>query len=787
MFHLEDEHQWSCSVRDLVKFVWQKGDLVQGQGLGRATLHQGAEGHRWLQNKKPTGYTSEVFLSHTEVRDRLSLKVSGRADGIYTQKKPQVLEEIKTTTQPLVLLHPDATALHWAQAKLYGAIYVAQHGLEQIDLQLTYLKLGSLEQRRFSKRFTSKALADFLEETLASYMDWIREVTAYRAKRNQILENCEFPYPVFRPGQQTLANRVQETVRQGHKLFVQAPTGSGKTMAVLFGAVLGLAKDHIHQIVYLTAKTVGRLAVENALLHLSNVGIQLKGLTITAKSAICPHPKSSCTRGDCPLLEGHFDRLKDAMKALFREATASRPQIEKIGRLHRVCPYYLAMAMMPFADVVIGDYNYVFDPRVSFGMALKDNAISRVFLIDEAHNLVARSRDMFSGDLLKSSFSKLLHEFTNNRQPLPVSIRAVVNAFLKLQKDVNWQDQSTQVSGSPPKAFMKALRHFCYQVEPLLLEPPALSFFQPLIDLYFKSLAFLRLSENPDISDLFYIEKKGTDVRAKLFAIDPSKRLAGTMAGPRNKAVFFSATLTPLDYFKSVLGGTRDDPNQVLPWPFPKRNLGVFLADGLSTRYQQRKVTAKGVSQFIHSFISGHRGNYLVYFPSFEYMNHILPLFQEAASGVEVIQQTPNMTDEAKEQYLAAFSDQTRKTVVGFAVLGGLFGEGIDLVGERLKGAVIVGPALPKVCMEQALIRDHFKQTKGKGFEFAYLYPGMTKVVQAAGRVIRSETDKGALLLIGQRFGLPDYRTLLPLEWTIQKVAAPTELDERLTRFWKVP
>jgi Rad3-related DNA helicase len=774
------------SVRDLIELVWRRGDLRPEPGL-RASPLEGIRGHQWIQRSRPEGYRPEVQLAREISRGELIVRASGRADGIEPGRNPPLVEEIKTIAHPLILLDEDSHPLHWAQAELYAALYARQVGAPAVDVQLTYLHLGSRQVRSFVRRKTAVDLERFAAETFERFLGWVEPLRSRRGERDASIRELGFPYPGYRPGQRELEGAVRATMGSGRRLFAQAPTGTGKTVAVALGALEALADGSADQLFFLTAKTTGRAAAEKAFDDLRRVGLTARTLTLVARDKICPHPRSACVTGDCPLAEGHYDRVGRAVQTALEERSLDRSALERVGDEQRVCPFLLSIAAIPWVDVVICDFNYVFDPRVSPKVMESFVVGRRAFLVDEAHNLVDRAREMFSAGLGVA-------EITAAARPARDVSRATVDALDRAiaaieiagdpeaGADLPWQ----RLEDVPPR-LVDALEVYIDEIEARLSESTS-RLDDRLLELYFRAHALVRLAERPSDRHAIYVEGGGAARRIEKLCVDPSEDLQARL-GRRNPVIFFSATLQPVSYFTRILAGGQRCDDVRFDSPFPPANLFVALADRVSTRYRNRAGSLDRVVELIAAVYRCRPANQIAYFPSYEYLTRAVERFAELFPDVPCAVQSAGMTEGERGEFLARFTDPRGAPVLGFAVLGGAFGEGIDLVGEHLSGAIVVGVGLPAICAERELIRDHFARSEGDrdaGFEFAYLFPGMNRVLQAAGRVIRSETDRGAVVLVGERFKEPRYRRLLPPEWgEIAAVRDAAELEDLLRGFWE--
>jgi len=773
------------AVTDLVAFVLRSGDLGGGGFTSAARLHEATRAHQKVQRSRPDGYQAEVYVSHLVERDELSLEIRGRIDGLMADGDRVLLEEIKTTEDELDPDQPD-NPVHWAQAQIYACILAAQHGLDQVDIQLTYVRLEPWEVHEDRRSFSADELAAFFEDVIVRYLRWARIYHAWCEERNQSIEELAFPFPEYRKGQREMAAAVYRAIQAQSRLFVQAPTGIGKTISALFPAVKAMAQDRGEKIFYLTARTVVRTVAEKAVDDMRQSGLKLKSLTLTARDKICFKPAGvdTCDPEQCEYAIGYFDRINDALEDIFQQDAFTRPLIEATARQHRVCPFEFSLELSLWSDAIICDYNYVFDPRVYLRRFFLDNAGDYTFLIDEAHNLVDRAREMFSADLFKTAVLAVKRAVGKAHPGLAEKLQAISRYLLDLGKRCEKYDEGEYwVDPELPEDLLPLLEKSLVEAEKVLVRGVSSPLREELIEFYFQVVAFLRIAELFDDHYTTYVEKAGREVHLRLFCLDPSKNVREALKRGTS-AAFFSATLTPLEYFREILGGEEDDALLSLDSPFPHENLHLLLADHIATTYRKREFTYDDVAGAIAAAVSQKSGNYLVYFPSYRYMEEIVERFRAVHPDVEILVQTTGMSESRREAFLSVFREDNPEIMVGFAVMGGIFGEGIDLVGERLSGAVIVGVGLPQLCLERDLIRYYFDAREIPGFEYAYTYPGMNRVLQAAGRVIRSAADRGMVLLIDQRFGQERYRRLFPSFWHPHRTRGSEPISTSLEMFW---
>lgn len=770
----------AIGVRELVEFVLTSGDLkVEFGGASRAV--DAIRLHQKIQQARPAGYAPEVPVAHQVEAPDVVLAIGGRIDGVFEAGAVPVVEEIKTTRRTPEECLREENPLHWGQAKVYAFLYAAARGRADIGVQLTYARLDTGAVREVRRYFTTAELQPFFEDLVARYLEWAALVSRWRRDRDEALQRLAFPFDGYRPGQRQMVAAVDATLRASGRIFIQAATGIGKTMAVLFPAVRALADRTCEKVFYLTARTTGRRAAEKALDEMRAHGLRLKSLSLTAKEKACFNPERACHPEECEVARGHYDRLPEARRALFEADAWTQAAVAAAARRFQVCPFEFALDLSQWADLIICDYNYAFDPKAYLRRFFLEGTGDYVFLVDEAHNLVDRSREMFSAELRKQPFLDL-------RRAVKGALPAVYRCLGKINAWMLDARQRAEAAGAPtadrraPEEVYPLLRDFTAAAEKWLEKNLKAAFREELLERYFETGAFLRVAEAFDESYAACYEAFSRDLRIRLFCIDPSRQIGDALDRCRS-AVFFSATLTPLDYFRTMLAC--DSVEAVsLPSPFPAENLAVFVADRLSTYYRHRDRTKSEVARILGRLVQPRPGHYLLFFPSYQYMRLVLEAFRSASPEADVIVQEPGMTEREREAFLARFDTDTPRSLVGFAVMGGIFGEGIDLVGARLSGAAVVGVGLPAVGLERELIRAHFADRMDQGFEYAYMYPGINRVLQAAGRVIRSEADRGVVLLIDQRYGSEHYRALLPPEWRPVRVRDGEALAAGLRRFW---
>jgi len=796
----------TISVRDLVEFVLRQGDLGgEREFVGSDRALAGIRGHQKIQRSRPTGYLTELPVEHRVETEEFTLQIRGRIDGLLITSQQVLLEEIKTVQGKW---NHEADPLHWAQAKFYAFMHAQENGLKELVLQLVYLELPAGKVTEFRQTFSFAELSDFFAATTAVYVDWLRERHHWCVDRDSTIAALVFPFPAYRPGQRELAVAAYRVLANGGRLFLAAPTGIGKTISTLFPAVKALGEGKLERIFYLTARTVGRAIAEKALADLRRAGLKLRAVTLTAKEKICVREGHPCDPLTCPLALGYYDRVKPAIREALAQEEITRSVLESVGQKYQVCPFELSLDVSVWADAIICDYNYVFDPQVYLRRHLAEDGGAYGFLVDEAHNLVDRAREMFSAELdgreildvkravqkaaprcakaltqLHAAMRGLGNDAESHAETFEASDTAVeLNLFPEKTPSIRNAEDGVTTSPEFPDSLLEPLETALDEAEAWLVKNQQAEFREALLGLYLRMHSFRRTADLYDERFVTIIENDPT-IKVRQFCLDPSMLLRKALA--RGKAaIFFSATLTPMDYYRTLLGGEPEDPVLQLASPFPSENLAVLIQDRIQTHFKGRAESLGEVVEAIATLVSGRRGNYLVYFPSYQYLNDTLQEFKLRHPSVPILVQRPGMSEPERDAFLAAFSVEHGETLVGFAVLGGIFGEGIDLVGERLIGAVIVGVGLPQLCVERNLIRDYFQQQNAAGFEYAYTFPGMNRVLQAIGRVIRSENDRGVVLLIDARFNETRYRRLFPAWWKYLRVRHTDGLRDAIGSFW---
>lgn len=776
-------HKIRISVKNLAEFLLHSGSLDNRfGGLERAV--EGARIHRRLQKAGGESYRAEVFLSRIIERNGFLYQIEGRADGVITTRDGVIIDEIKTTAAPPSMITENFNRAHWGQAMCYAHFYCVQQELERISVQITYFQVETEEIRRFHRNFTARELESFFLDLLDQYEKWAVIQRDWAHMRDVSIQALPFPFDTYRAGQREMAAAVYRTIAAKGRLFCQAPTGIGKTISALFPAIKAMGEGKAERIFYLTAKTVTRKAAEDAFDQMRQKGLRLKTITLTAKDKVCFLEERDCNPESCPYANGYYDRANKALYELVNDCeSVTRQAIECCAHKYRVCPFELSLDASLWCDAIVGDYNYLFDPVVYLKRFFGDAPGEYVFLVDEAHNLVDRARNMYSASLRKSSVLQGKKLVGKEERKLFRALNAVNAEMISLRKACGETHTLTQAEA--PKELLTTLNRFTSCYEEWAEEHRSTKADPLVLQLYFDTLFFLRIAELYDEHYVTYTTVNGSEVQVKLLCLDPSALLDIAMKRG-NSSILFSATLSPLDYFAEVLGGDEAAKKYALPSPFDPQNMELLVADRISTKYRDRERSLLPVTELLYAMLSGKKGNYLAYFPSYPYMNEVYRVFQERYPDVRTLLQTAGMDEEARMAFLDRFDTENAETLLGFCVLGGIYAEGIDLRGERLIGTAVVGVGLPQINAEQEILREYYDKTNGMGFSFAYQYPGMNKVLQAAGRVIRGEQDRGVVVLIDNRFSTSSYRELFPPHWRrFRTVRNAEELERAVQEFWK--
>ncbi len=852
------------SVRRLVEFLLREGDIDNRHQAGAENaMQEGSRIHRMLQKRMGSDYQAEVSLKAQFPADGYNIVVEGRADGILDVREKLMIDEIKGTYRDLNRMKRPV-AVHLAQAKCYAYLYTRQKPRDRVQVRLTYCNIETEDIRYFYEEYDLQELEKWFLELLKEYRKWSDFTWKWGGIRQTSLEALQFPFP-YRDGQKDLVSYVYQTIYHRKKLFIEAPTGVGKTVSTIFPAMKAMSKGMGERMFYLTAKTIARTVADDTIELLRKQGLRFKSIILTAKEKICFQEKMECVPEHCPYAKGHYDRVNDAIYDLItHEDRFSREKLEEYAMKHQVCPFEMGLDVSLFADAIICDYNYLFDPHVYLKRFFESGGGDYLFLIDEAHNLLERGREMYSAELVKEDFLSLKRivkdeiaaeqEEAKTEKRKKKTDQMEENAQLTLEltgmSPVVSSAQKPVKQGKKQKAKSIFVREgyadkITYHLEKcnkelLLLkrdcetamvveeidgvvnalqrlyacmsdylseqEEETVSCREELLDFFFEAAHFLEIYERVDEHYVKYVQmREDGSFLLKLFCVNPKENLKECMLRGRS-SILFSATLLPIQYYKELLGGDKEDYEVYAKSVFDNEKRALFIANDVTTKFSRRSPEEfYNIARYINSVVNSRAGNYMVFCPSYAFMRSVYEVFASefADENRECIMQQEIMTEEEKEWFLGRFKgnegldlgalinmeieEETEKqpeTLVGFCVLGGVFSEGIDLREDSLIGAVIVGTGLPQVGYEKELLKAYFDERGENGFDYAYRFPGMNKVLQAAGRVIRTQEDVGVITLLDERFLQGSYRKTFPREWDHYEVVNVELLERRLERFW---
>ena len=773
------------SVRNLVEFILRSGDIDnRAGGAEKEAMQQGGRIHRKIQKSMGSDYHAEVVLKYEIPCQEFILSLEGRADGIIETPTGVVIDEIKGVFKELEKI-TEPVPVHQAQAMCYAYIWASQKKLDEIGVQMTYCNLDTEDIKRFQSVYTYQELERWFLELIGKYEKWARYQIRWRKTRNTSIKDVEFPFS-YRDGQKDLVTSVYRTILRKKKLFIQAPTGVGKTMATVFPAVKAVGEELGEKIFYLTAKTITRTVAWQAFETLREQALRMKVIVLTAKEKICLCEETNCNPEACPYAKGHYDRVNDAVYELMTMTDAiSREMIEMQARKWMVCPFELSLDVSLWVDAVICDYNYVFDPnahlRRFFGEGTKGEYL---FLIDEAHNLVERGREMYSAQIYKEDFLKVKRLVRYEDGKLTGRLEECNKQLLALKRECD----GCQVHNSVSHVYLKLLS-LMTEMERYLEECRNEEIRKEVLDLYFQVRMFVYVYERLDENYLIYSElEEDGRFKLRLFCVNPANCLQEYL-DRGNSTIYFSATLLPIHYYKKLLSTSGDDYAIYAESPFDTGKRKLLLGTDVSTKYTRRgEEMYRRYAQYLIRIAQIKVGNYIAFFPSYRFMEEVYDAFadmQDEGQEIDAVMQSQYMSEEAREIFLENFEEVREHSLMGFCVMGGIFSEGIDLAEDKLIGAVIVGTGLPQVCRERELLKNYFDGQGLRGFDYAYLYPGMNKVLQSAGRVIRTDEDRGVILLLDERFRDTRYQETFPREWKEYSLCTVETIEAAAEDFWK--
>lgn len=768
-----------ASVREIAEMVYGSGDLA-GEEYLRRRAEEGILIHKEHQSRYQEGDQREVYVSYEEAGEDYRLFLSGRIDGVLKRGKKTIIEEIKSTTRDLAIVNEETVPAHLAQAKLYAFIYFRNSRKRKIDIRLTYIRVKSKEIKKIDLVFSKEEIEDFFRKTIELYIGWLRKISAHEERRNRSIEGLVFPFPDYREGQRDLMGACYRTLLNKGILYAIAPTGIGKTVAVLFSALKTINRAG-QKLFYLTAKNLGKRIVMDTVKLLMAAGLKAKTVEITAKDSICFLEERDCDPEKCPYARDYYTKLFPALQDIFLNADFyDRETIALYAAKHGICPFEYSLDISNFSDIIVADYNYAFCPRTHLTRYFDEGSVYEpMLLIDEAHNLVSRSQDMYSGEASKAKLLTLRKLLGENK--ISTSLFAdVLKYFEEYEREMNPGDFFVRDLN---EEFVGAVQKLSAAVESLLEDRKEIKHKSEITRILLDLSRFYKMSEFFDEDFVFTVERSESNLKVAVRCLDASKFILKTIRERTAGAVFFSATLYPIGYYQQLL--TQGEGAYLrIASPFEQENLKLVAFTSVSTRFRDRGKTLDKIIDIIRLLGRSKKGNYIVFFPSYEYQRFAYEKLREDGE-FEYIVQKQDFTPDEREQVISLFRN-SEKTQIGLFVMGGMFSEGIDYIGDMLSGVVIVGTALPVIGGFNDVVKNHFQKKFSRGFDFAYTYPGFAKVVQAVGRVIRNETDRGAAILVDDRFGNQTYLNLYPKEWSHMKfLSSLEELEKELKEFWK--
>ena len=844
-----DMQELHISVRNLVEFILRGGDIDnRSSRMVQEAMLEGGKIHRKIQKSMGSSYTAEVPLKIERIEESYILVVEGRADGIafgeFTADEPAeqmeeqrlvdaqkdemqigeplwYIDEIKGVYRNLASME-QPVYVHKAQAMCYAYIYALQNHLDRIGVQMTYCNLDTEDIRYFREIWEWEDLYDWFEHLITEYKKWADWQIAWRKTRQESIVQLEFPYP-YREGQRKLVADVYRTIMRRKTLFIQAPTGVGKTISTIFPAVKAVGEGLADRIFYLTAKTITATVAKETFQILREHGYQAKIIQLTAKEKLCMCGEDGtealeCNPVNCPYAKGHYDRVNDAVYDLLQTSDLfTREEILTQAKKYQVCPFEMSLDVATWVDNILCDYNYVFDPNVYLKRFFQEGIKGDyIFLVDEAHNLVDRSREMYSAQLYKEDMLAVKRIMKPHHYMIAKTLDKCNKAMLEFKRECETYEVQESVG-----VLTFHLMRLASQLEEFFEKPREFPEKKEVLDFYFEVRNFLNMYELVDEHYVIYtqMEEDGRFM-IKLFCVDPSLNLQKCI-DKANATIFFSATLLPINYYKQILSTKEDNYAIYAESTFAESQRLLAFAPDVSTKYTRRgPAEYLRIAQYIQAAVEGKEGNYMVFFPSYKMMQDVYEVFRDIAEGenpadsaeeaqdredgkegknskdgrygrdeknqiLEICMQTSNMQEQEREQFLQMFEQEREGSLVAFCVMGGIFSEGIDLKNDKLIGAIIVGTGLPQISNERQILKDYYDERGLSGFDYAFRYPGINKVLQAAGRVIRTQEDRGIILLLDERFLQADYAPLFPREWKERKVCNLKQIKEEVKRFWK--
>lgn len=769
------------SVRELVAFVHNE-ESIDNRKQSNHTALEGSKIHRKLQQSMDENYQSEVSLKTVYQGKQFDIQLEGRCDGIWQKENQIIIDEIKTGELAFEQLEDATLQLFMAQAKIYAYIYAMQEQLEEVVVMVRYFCTQDEKIDEYKNTCSFDELNSYFQETMKEYEKWLIFLDKYRHNRQKKLQALQFPYDNYRKGQRELSIAVYRTLSQEKCLFMEAPTGTGKTLSTLFPALKAMGEYNQGRIFYLTAKTITRQVALDTMKLFEEQQSEIKTIEISAKEKICFMNECKCNPDYCPFAKNYYQKQKLAIWDLLNNGHFySREQISEVAKKYECCPFELSLDLSLYSDVIVCDYNYLFDPQVYLKRFFELQETDSYFLVDEGHNLISRAREMYSKALslqLIKDFKKLLPKHHRKHHKILQQFIEYCEESRKLLKDRDYLFQKEL----PDKLIDLGYRWSEYFRNFLLeLKDEIPTWLQ---NLYFDLMSFLKISEYYDDHFSFLVELVNHELQFKILCLDPAHFIKQKLDFGKG-SVLFSATLSPVQYYQNLLVGHTDDLTFRQSSPFNQNQFQVLVADYLPMTYKYRSQVVDSLCELIKKATDIKAGNYFCFFPSFSYMEEVYQRYIQLYPEAEVLIQSRELKDVEKEAFLANFQAQNEQVVLGFCVLGGVFSEGIDLKKNRLIGSIIVSVGLPQISKEQEELKKYFDEKNQQGFYYIYQLPGFNKIMQAAGRVIRTEEDRGVIMLIDQRFSRKDYMQLYPTHWSKGVVVHDlNSMLNQLKQFW---
>ncbi len=771
------------SAKDIAEFLHGSGNLTQQRTLF-ARAREGTAIHLDWQQAYEGEYATEVFVKTAYTKDDITLEITGRIDGLLFMPDKIILEEIKSTYRDLDALDKDTVPAHMVQAKLYAYMYMIEKDIEKLMVRLTYVHVEDQKHVSFDVPLSLEQAEIFFMDTIDAYIDWLRRLNHHEKEREKSIEGLVFPFDEYRLGQRELMAYNYKNILAGDILYAEAPTGIGKTVATLFSSLKAINQPR-QKVFFLTAKNDGKVIAIETIRIMQEHGLIAKTCEITAKDRMCLLDERDCDPEVCPYAKAYYEKVYDAIVDLYdQESLYTKDVIKAHAKKHEICPFEFSLDLSNYADVVIADYNYAFDPGVRLIRYFDEETYAPILLVDEAHNLVPRSRDMFSKTLPESLFGKLMEYASYVKPSMKKHVQRILDDYAGFRLALSEVDFLRQ--NELNTIFVRHLSLLVTRMDNIINQHKKIPFKSEIMDAYFEVAKFIRASEYFDDDFVFLLEEDDDDIFVSVKCLDASRHIAKIIEKRILSVTFFSATFNPIHYHRRLL--TRGKGKFVrFPSSFPKDNLGLYIIDDVSTRYHDREASIPKIVSIAKELIASKTGNYILFFPSYRYLNRVKKKL-DMDDDVTVITQKRDMSLKSREETLMLFRPEQLKTHVGLFVMGGIFSESIDLIGDRLSGVMVIGAGLPGLSPYNKILRSHFEAMGEPGFDFAFTYPGLNKVIQAVGRLIRTKDDRGIAVLVDDRFATRKYLGLYPRHWHhLELRSSDEDLFKTFNEFWELP